>query len=66
MTALDTDMGALVQDSLRELAPAMADRPIEVIVGPLPHVHGDPQMLQRVWTNLLDNAIKYTGLKRTQ
>ena len=63
LTASDTDMGKLVQDSLRELAPAMADRPIEVIVGALPHVHGDPQMLQRVWTNLLDNAIKYTGLK---
>ena len=49
----DTDMGALVQDTLRELAPAMADRAIEMKVGPLPHVHGDPQMLQRVWMNLL-------------
>jgi light-regulated signal transduction histidine kinase (bacteriophytochrome) len=54
-------MGSLVQDTLRELAPAMADRTIEMKVGPLPHVHGDRVMLQRVWTNLLDNAIKYTG-----
>ncbi len=59
----DTDMGALVQDTLRELAPTMADRGIEMKVGPLPHVRGDPQMLQRVWTNLLSNAIKYTGRK---
>ena len=41
----------------------MADRAIEMKVGPLPHVVGDPRMLQRVWTNLLDNAIKYTGAK---
>ena len=59
----DTDMGSLVQDTLRELAPAMADRAIEMKVGPLPRVVGDPRMLQRVWTNLLDNAIKYTGRK---
>ena len=59
----DTDMGALVQETLRELAPVMAGRSIDVIIGPLPHVHGDPQMLRRVWTNLLDNAIKYTGSK---
>ncbi len=59
----DIDMGSLVQDTLRELAPAMADRAIEMKVGALPRVVGDPRMLQRVWTNLLDNAIKYTGPK---
>ena len=56
-------MGSLVQDTLRELAPTMADRAIEMKVGTLPHVVGDPQMLQRVWTNLLDNAIKFSGPK---
>lgn len=39
----------------------MADRGIEMKLGSLPNVHGDPQMLQRVWANLLSNAIKYTG-----
>jgi two-component system sensor kinase len=61
MAASDADMGSLVQDTLRELAPAIVSRTIEIKVGPLPHVHGDRQMLLRVWTNLLDNAIKYTG-----
>ena len=58
MAASDTDMGALVQVLLRELAPVLVDRAIVVRTGPLPHVLGDPQMLQRVWANLLDNAIK--------
>ena len=61
--AADTDMAALVQDTLHELAPAMAERAIDVTVGPLPHVHGDRQMLQRVWMNLLANAIKFTAAK---
>ena len=56
-------MASLVQDTLRELAPAMADRGVKMQVGKLPHVRGDPQMLQRVWTNLLDNAVKFSGPK---
>ena len=46
LTVSDADMGALVQDALRELAPVMAGRAIDVKIGPLPHVHGDPQMLR--------------------
>jgi two-component system, chemotaxis family, sensor kinase Cph1 len=57
------DMGSLVQDSLRDLASAIADRGIEVQVGKLPLVRGDRQMLQRVWSNLLENAIKFSGAK---
>ena len=57
------DMGSLVQDLLRDLASAIADRGIEVQVGKLPLVRGDRQMLQRVWSNLLENAIKFSGAK---
>lgn len=57
----DTDMAALVQETLNELAPAMAGRSIDMQIGPLPHVRGDAEMLRRVWVNLLDNAIKFTG-----
>ena len=63
IASAETDMGSLVQNTLRELAAAMDDRGIKIEVGKLPHVHGDPQMLQRVWTNLLENAIKFSGPK---
>ncbi len=55
------DMAALVQATLSDLAPAMAGRNIKVDVAALPPMRGDQEMLQRVWMNLLDNAIKFTG-----
>jgi light-regulated signal transduction histidine kinase (bacteriophytochrome) len=58
------DMEALVRDALAdELAPAIAGRVLAIDVGSLPGTHGDAAMLQRVWTNLLDNAIKFTAPK---
>ena len=62
MSASDIDMTGLVQATLNGLAPAMTDRAIEV-VAPLPRTRGDREMMQRVWLNLLDNAIKFTGHK---
>jgi light-regulated signal transduction histidine kinase (bacteriophytochrome) len=34
---------------------------IEWRIAPLPRVHGDHAMLQQVWSNLIDNAVKYSG-----
>jgi PAS domain S-box-containing protein len=46
---------ALVQSQ-----PASADRAIEFEVGELPTVMGDATLLQQVFTNLIDNAVKFS------
>ena len=57
------DMEELVRAALQDLEPVLAGRNVKVDVKPLPPSHGDAPMIQRLWTNLLDNAIKFTRPK---
>jgi PAS domain S-box-containing protein len=59
------DMEALVRgvvDALRAAHP-QADTRFEV--GPLPEAVGDPLLLRQLWTNLLDNALKFSATRQT-
>jgi light-regulated signal transduction histidine kinase (bacteriophytochrome) len=51
----------LVSSTLRYLQLAYAGRHIELRIGDLPSCQADPSLLTQVWSNLLDNAMKYTG-----
>jgi len=59
----EVDLNNLISAVRTELEPEMKDRRIEWRVQELPVVKGDAAMLRLVFTNLISNAIKYTGTR---
>jgi PAS domain S-box-containing protein len=58
------DMNPIVKDMSEQLCRDYPKRNIEWVIAPLPPVHGDSAMLNLVWTNLLNNAVKFTQKKK--
>ena len=59
----EIDMAATVRMALKDLEPITRGRKLKIEVSTLPSAFGDAAMIQRVWINLLDNAVKFTALK---
>jgi light-regulated signal transduction histidine kinase (bacteriophytochrome) len=54
------DPAVSLRRALADLAVEQKDRHVEIKIGYLPSCQGDPELLQRVFFNLLSNALKYT------
>lgn len=57
------DMQAMVKEVIDDLTPGKSDRIVEWEVQPLPSIRGDANTIRQVWTNLISNALKYSGKK---
>lgn len=55
------DLGPTVLSCVQKLKDALPDRTIAWKIGELPNVLGDAAMIRQVVSNLLENAVKYTG-----
>jgi signal transduction histidine kinase len=53
-------MEELAHNAVNEVRAARSGSP-EILIGTLPAAHGDQGLILQVWTNLIDNAIKYSS-----
>jgi signal transduction histidine kinase len=54
---------AIVEQVLREVRQQAEGRCVDVSIGHLPQIWGDPALLKQVFMNLIDNAFKYTRMR---
>jgi light-regulated signal transduction histidine kinase (bacteriophytochrome) len=64
MRKTDLDMNSIVQEVSELIKQDNSKRNIEWRIATLPHVYGDLALLRLVWTNLLNNAVKFTSTRR--
>jgi signal transduction histidine kinase len=55
----EVDMSALAKEVLESLASPETKR-AHIEIGDLPRAHCDPLLMRQVWTNLIDNALKFS------
>ncbi len=60
MRKKNLNMNQALQEVQTQLRESYSGRNIEWVIGELPSVQGDFALLRQVWSNLLENAIKYT------
>jgi PAS domain S-box-containing protein len=54
------DMRAMANEAFAKLTEPFPGNGFELAIADLPDANADPSMMERVWTNLISNAIKYS------
>jgi signal transduction histidine kinase len=60
LSLADTDMAELARDVFEELSGGLPSTP-EFTLGSMPRARCDRALIRQVWTNLVSNAIKFSG-----
>ncbi len=56
----DLNAGAMIEDIITDLDLDDFKRKIKITLGPLPKLYGDKVMIMQVFSNLINNAVKYS------
>jgi signal transduction histidine kinase len=65
MVRRPVDVRRIVGEVLDELAPELAGRQVELVLGDLPPCDADQVLLRQVYANLIGNAVKFTRARET-
>lgn len=60
MVRIEFNMDNVVAKAIEQVMQTPVEQPIEWITTPLSYAFGDENLMQMVWVNLIDNAVKYT------
>jgi PAS domain S-box-containing protein len=53
------DLNSVIENSLKNLSNIITESEAEIIVQPMPKIHGDALIMQQLFQNLIENAIKF-------
>jgi light-regulated signal transduction histidine kinase (bacteriophytochrome) len=60
------DMGKVMEEIKHDIASAFKVDQHRIVVGETPEIKGDPSMIQQVFNNLVNNAVKYSAKSENQ
>jgi len=63
MKTESVDMEALAGAAIKNIEAVTTGRKVSFEIGALPRAYGDASMFERVWANLIDNAVKFSAPK---